>query len=37
MARDVAGHMGAAGFVNIRTEELPMDPVPAISVIGERP
>ncbi|NCF82907.1 MAG: methyltransferase domain-containing protein [Proteobacteria bacterium] len=37
MARDVERHMGAAGFVNIRTEELPMDPVPAISVIGERP
>jgi len=37
MAEKVAGHMQAAGFVDIRTEELVMDPVPAFCVLGARP
>lgn len=35
MADDIAAHMQIAGFVNIRIEELPLDPVPAICVLGE--
>ncbi len=37
MADEVTQHMEAAGFANIRTEELPMDPVPAVCILGERP
>ena len=37
MAEDVRRHMEVAGFTNIRIEELPMNPVPAVSVVGEHP
>lgn len=37
MAEEVRRHMEAAGFANIRIEELPIDPVPAVWVIGEHP
>jgi ubiquinone/menaquinone biosynthesis C-methylase UbiE len=37
MAAEVKQHMEVAGFANIRVEELPLDPVPAVCVIGERP
>jgi ubiquinone/menaquinone biosynthesis C-methylase UbiE len=35
MAEEVRRHMEVAGFANIRIEELPMDPAPAVCVIGE--
>lgn len=37
MANEVERHMAAAGFANIRIEELPMEPVPAVCIIGEHP
>jgi ubiquinone/menaquinone biosynthesis C-methylase UbiE len=37
MADEVRRHMEAAGFANIRVEELPLEPVPAVCVIGEHP
>ena len=37
MAEEVAGNMKLAGFTKIRIEELPMNPVPALCVLGERP
>jgi len=37
MAEDVARHMAAAEFIEIRTEELPLEPVPAVCVLGRRP
>jgi len=37
MAEEVRGHMEVAGFTHIRIEELLLEPVPAISVLGERP
>jgi ubiquinone/menaquinone biosynthesis C-methylase UbiE len=37
MAEEVRRHMEVAGFANIRIEELPMDPAPAVCVIGEHP
>ena len=37
MAEEVKRHMEDAGFANIRIEELPMDPAPAVCVIGEHP
>ncbi len=37
MAEEVRRHMEVAGFACIRIEELPMDPVPAVCVIGEHP
>lgn len=36
-ANEVAAQMSEAGFTDIRTEELPLEPVPAICVIGRRP
>jgi hypothetical protein len=35
MAEEVKGHMAAAGFVGIRIEELALQPVPAVCIIGE--
>ena len=35
MAEEVKGHMAAAGFVGIKIEELALQPVPAVCVIGE--
>jgi SAM-dependent methyltransferase len=37
MAEEIRRHMEAAGFANVRTEELPLDPAPAVCVIGEHP
>ena len=37
MANEIQEHMEVAGFANIRTEELSLEPVPAICVIGEHP
>jgi ubiquinone/menaquinone biosynthesis C-methylase UbiE len=37
MAEEVKRHMKVAGFANIRVEELPMDPAPAVCIIGEHP
>jgi trans-aconitate methyltransferase len=37
MADAVTRNMEAAGFTNIRTEELPMNPAPAVCIIGEHP
>ena len=37
MAEEVRQHMEDAGFANIRIEELAIDPVPAVCVIGEHP
>jgi ubiquinone/menaquinone biosynthesis C-methylase UbiE len=37
MAEEVKRHMEVAGFTNIRIEELPMEPTPAVCIIGERP
>jgi trans-aconitate methyltransferase len=37
MAWAVQQHMEEVGFLQIRTEELPLEPVPAICVIGKRP
>jgi trans-aconitate methyltransferase len=37
VAEDVKDHMDETGFVQIRIEELPLSPVPAICVIGSRP
>jgi ubiquinone/menaquinone biosynthesis C-methylase UbiE len=37
MAKDVDRLMADIGFQNIRIEELPMAPVPAVCIIGERP
>ncbi|MFO1183255.1 MAG: methyltransferase domain-containing protein [Bauldia sp.] len=34
MAAEISGHLSAAGLRDIRTEELPLGPVPAIAVIG---
>jgi SAM-dependent methyltransferase len=36
-ADEVSRHMRAVGFDGIRVEELPLKPVPAICVIGNRP
>lgn len=36
MAAEIEGCMAKAGFVAIRTEELPLEPVPALCVLGER-
>ncbi len=36
MAKNIAGHMEAAGFKNVRVEELPLRPFPAVCVLGER-
>lgn len=37
MAAQVHAAMAAAGFTDIRTEELPLEPVPAVCVLGLRP
>jgi cyclopropane fatty-acyl-phospholipid synthase-like methyltransferase len=37
MANAVRANMAAAGFVDIRLEELPLRPVPAVCVLGARP
>ena len=37
MAEEVRRHMEAAGFANVKIEELPMAPAPAVCVIGEHP
>jgi hypothetical protein len=37
MARRVEAAMSTAGFVDLRREELPLAPVPAVCVLGERP
>jgi cyclopropane fatty-acyl-phospholipid synthase-like methyltransferase len=37
MAAEVRSEMDAVGFVDIRTEELPLKPVPAVCVLGRRP
>ena len=37
MSEEVRQHMVAAGFTNIRVEELPLEPAPAVCIIGERP
>lgn len=36
-AREVSWHMESAGFTALRIEELPLTPVPAVCVIGNRP
>lgn len=36
MAQAVKQHMEEAGFLDMRIEQLPLEPVPAICVIGER-
>ncbi len=36
LAEEVTRHMEQAGFVRIRTEELPLQPVPAVCVLGMR-
>ncbi|MGB7844284.1 MAG: methyltransferase domain-containing protein [Candidatus Acidiferrum sp.] len=36
MAEEIARHAQAAGFVDVRTEELPLEPAPAICVLGRR-
>jgi ubiquinone/menaquinone biosynthesis C-methylase UbiE len=37
MAAEVKRHMKVVGFANIRIEELAINPVPAVCVIGEHP
>ena len=37
MAEEVRHEMERTGFVQIRVEELPLDPVPAVCVLGTRP
>ena len=37
MASEMKGHMEKCGFVGIRIEELPLEPVPAFCVLGEHP
>ena len=37
VAEEVKQNMEIAGFTNIRIEELPMGPVPAVCIIGEHP
>ncbi|MBH0201019.1 MAG: class I SAM-dependent methyltransferase [Nitrospira sp.] len=37
MAQAVKQYMEEAGFIQIRTDMLPLEPVPAICVIGKRP
>lgn len=37
LAEEVKQHMETAGFTNIRIEELPLEPVPAVCIIGEHP
>ncbi len=37
MAGKVKGHMEAVGFAKIRIEEPPMEPTPAVCVLGEHP
>jgi cyclopropane fatty-acyl-phospholipid synthase-like methyltransferase len=37
MAEELAGLMRAAGFAEVRIEELPLKPVPAVCVLGNRP
>lgn len=36
-AEEIDRYMRLAGFVDVRTEELPLKPVPAICVLGNRP
>lgn len=36
-AVEITQSLEAAGFIDIRTEELPLEPVPAMCVIGHRP
>lgn len=36
-ANEIRQHLEDAGFIDIRTEELPLEPVPAMCVIGQRP
>lgn len=35
-AGEIRGHMEAAGFEDLRIEELPLKPVPAVCVLGKR-
>ena len=37
LAAEVEGIMQASGFANIHIEELPLEPVPALCVVGEHP
>ncbi|MFI5014273.1 MAG: class I SAM-dependent methyltransferase [Hyphomicrobiales bacterium] len=37
MAREISRTMNEAGFVDMRIEELPIKPVPAVCVLGRRP
>ncbi len=37
MAEQIRSAMEVSGFEDIRTEELPLDPVPAVCVLGRRP
>jgi len=37
MAEELAGLVRAAGFAEVRIEELPLKPVPAVCVLGVRP
>ena len=37
VAEEVKQNMEIAGFTNIRIEELPIEPVPAVCIIGEHP
>lgn len=37
LAEEVKQHMEHAGFVQIRTEELPLKPVPAVCIVGAHP
>ena len=37
LAEEVKQHMEQVGFVRIRMEELPLEPIPAVCVLGEHP
>jgi len=37
MAQEIESHMREAGFVDTRTEELPLRPVPVVCVLGKSP
>jgi hypothetical protein len=37
MADELKQYMETVGFIKIRIEKLPLKPVPAVCVIGERP